>query len=855
MKLFSLSLLFILFSHVHSAGLCDDAPCNGGSCTDTSPTSYTCDCLPGYTGDQCEGCPLGLGGQNCDHDIDECEFNDANTCLNGGTCTQTTDGTTPALGVFHCDCLPGYTGDRCEGCPAGFTGDNCDNYVGMCPQSCENGAACMESVYTRCGPLFNELQCNGFWNQNFCNEINGWCGSTQQHIDGSSGTYDYDPLDPDIPSALIGEFTCTCLPGFTGTNCEEDIDECDDPDPCQNGATCTESATNDDVAPNEFNCDCVVGYSGDVCDVDIDECATAPCQNSATCTQGIGEYNCECLPGYIGTNCEEDIDECATAPCQNGAPCIDGIGEYNCECLPGYIGTNCDQECPEDHGAGFYSWNGIDSICEPCPFGEGSEAGSGVCVDINECIVEPCQNSANCKESGSDADVAPGDFECDCVEEFGYTGTLCNECEAGSGRADDGRCKPCEQPQINSVTSHSAPCADQECPENHGASSDSWNGIDSICEPCPVGEESPAGSGVCVDIDECATAPCQNSATCTQGIGEYTCDCPTGYAGTNCEEDIDECATAPCQNSATCTQGIGEYTCDCPTGYAGTNCEEDIDECDPVPCLNSGTCTETSDGVIPAVGVYHCDCQNGYSGGRCQIDTNECSRTDQCQNGATCSESNLDPSIAIGQYRCNCLTGYTGTNCEQGLCDPNPCLYNSTCTQVNGTHICECPPGHAGPHCERNVAIGCDSVPCQHGGTCENLAGDGFVCNCSTGYNGTNCEIECPPGHAGINCDLHTDFGCDAEPCQQGGTCENRAGDGFTCTCSPLFTGKRCEIDANTENTAVNIILICLIIILVIFISVSCGILCCGDASAAVVVESAKKFEKEQLLNTIKIIF
>ncbi len=37
------------------------------------------------------------------------------------------------------------------------------------------------------------------------------------------------------------------------------------------------------------------------------------------------------------------------------------------------------------------------------------------------------------------------------------------------------------------------------------------------------------------DIEECASDPCQNGATCFEGIDSYLCQCPDGYEGTNCE--------------------------------------------------------------------------------------------------------------------------------------------------------------------------------------------------------------------------------------------------------------------------------------------------------------------------------
>ena len=38
-----------------------------------------------------------------------------------------------------------------------------------------------------------------------------------------------------------------------------------------------------------------------------------------------------------------------------------------------------------------------------------------------------------------------------------------------------------------------------------------------------------------VDIDECASSPCQNSGNCMDQINGYTCNCFHGYDGSNCE--------------------------------------------------------------------------------------------------------------------------------------------------------------------------------------------------------------------------------------------------------------------------------------------------------------------------------
>ena len=38
-----------------------------------------------------------------------------------------------------------------------------------------------------------------------------------------------------------------------------------------------------------------------------------------------------------------------------------------------------------------------------------------------------------------------------------------------------------------------------------------------------------------LDIDECATIPCQNGGSCTDQVNGYTCNCVDGYYGNDCE--------------------------------------------------------------------------------------------------------------------------------------------------------------------------------------------------------------------------------------------------------------------------------------------------------------------------------
>ncbi|XP_014677224.1 PREDICTED: protein crumbs-like [Priapulus caudatus] len=57
----------------------------------------------------------------------------------------------------------------------------------------------------------------------------------------------------------------------------------------------------------------------------------------------------------------------------------------------------------------------------------------------------------------------------------------------------------------------------------------------------------------------------------------------------------DTCAAAPCLNSATCIVTWNDYTCECPPGYRGKDCEL-RDFCYNVTCPDNSTCNNLADG-------------------------------------------------------------------------------------------------------------------------------------------------------------------------------------------------------------------------------------------------------------------
>ncbi|MEQ2213553.1 hypothetical protein XENOCAPTIV_016820 [Xenoophorus captivus] len=86
-----------------------------------------------------------------------------------------------------------------------------------------------------------------------------------------------------------------------------------------------------------FNCNCPPGYKGSTCNEDRNECDIGPnpCEHGGQCKNTDGSFTCKCVRGYSGPRCEQDVNECASSPCLNDGTCLDRIGEYTCICMPG----------------------------------------------------------------------------------------------------------------------------------------------------------------------------------------------------------------------------------------------------------------------------------------------------------------------------------------------------------------------------------------------------------------------------------------------------------------------------------------------------------------------------------------
>uniref|UniRef100_A0AC34G9D5 EGF-like domain-containing protein n=1 Tax=Panagrolaimus sp. ES5 TaxID=591445 RepID=A0AC34G9D5_9BILA len=280
--------------------------------------------------------------------------------------------------------------------------------------------------------------------------------------------------------------------------------------------------------------------------------------------------------------------------------------------------------------------------------------------------------------------------------------------------------------------------------------------------------------------------------TCSNLIGDYSCDCPPGSTGKNCSDNHDDCEQSGSNNictsvdkKATCADGLNEYRCTCSAAYKDDLCTT-YDACFNVTCSNGGTCSTVDN-------KFKCTCPVGWEGDKCQTMTNNC-KPNPCvyteygiKKDATCANK-------LADYDCNCPSGTTGKNCEENNDD---CMWDDTkttnvCNSVDTAATCSdgldkfkctCGPAYKDDQCTTYNA--CFNVTCLNGATCSTVDMQP-VCTCVKGYEGTLCET--------------TYDACVFNHCENGNC--STVGKDFKCSCIKGWEGRHCEI--MTDNCSPN---------------------------------------------------
>ncbi|KAL0901465.1 hypothetical protein ABMA27_006716 [Loxostege sticticalis] len=365
---------------------------------------------------------------------------------------------------------------------------------------------------------------------------------------------------------------------------------------------------------------------GDLCADDAD-CSALP---GAQCARG----GCECRAGYIPTvhrkacveqttqETTEEYSACLSEPCYNLGTCIDLPGStYTCVCAGPYTGLNCESlakdslpgsyiETPSFDGSSYirlkplkayhklnidiefkaFAENGVLLYNQQKPDGTGDfvslalvngylefryNLGNGAIILTSlEKITLNEYHKVSAKRYHRDGILSVDDMEDVAGQSNGHLKALDLAEDAYIGKVPTNYSRVFDNIGTRSgfigcvkylrIIRH-------QVTKKLGRPDSLVVGIENVRE-C---ESSP-----------CVSMPCKNGATCMAIDGsatEYTCICPIGFQGGNCDERLDPCESNPCgyDEGLLCDIGSdGGHVCRClfggEIGSNGNTCNNDV---------------------------------------------------------------------------------------------------------------------------------------------------------------------------------------------------------------------------------------------------------------------------------------
>ncbi|XP_038215243.1 fibrillin-1-like [Zerene cesonia] len=591
--------------------VCKPNPCHPTALCEPSGRTFICKCPKGLIGDPKDvGCRTRSECLNGDNDCPP------DTVCVSGQCTnpcQNACGTNSLCKIVNrkavCLCTEGYElikginacKKRLVKCVSDndCAGDICHNEqcFTACKNStqCDHGEICTKNLCTK--------QCS---KHTQCSIGEACIGSqcllgcrTNEDCPSEEACVNNKCTNPCIGTKICGpnaicsrnqhETVCECPLGFEGTptaqqGCVRKASSCSKTLDCPPDHMCIAHLCQ---VPCQVNSDCAIG---ETC---YDSKCHTVCHSSSNCLHGE-----HCNSGICIAGCKTNSD------CMNNQMCK----ETKCQCLPGF-------EMTQDE-----------------------------CININECIKNPCHPTAQCID-------AIGSFKCICpigaIGDPYKTGCLMpNQCR---------RDNQCEESLVCLRGKCTNPCEKDDPCGTNAVCVVKKHKVTCSCEKGHIGNPFDKKVG-CFRVECVDDSECPNDKFCRQDTNKCS----------------DQCDEAVCKGGS-CKIINHRTSCMCSPGFEliSNRCD-DINECLLHPCPLNSACENTP-------GSFICNCVNGTIH---DISTNHCKRPGDCFSDDDCSE----------------ITKCLENQCVNP-CDKSPCAANTDCYVSKHEPVCECQSGsHGDPY-------------------------------------------------------------------------------------------------------------------------------------------------------------
>uniref|UniRef100_A0A6Q2Z885 Cadherin EGF LAG seven-pass G-type receptor 1a n=1 Tax=Esox lucius TaxID=8010 RepID=A0A6Q2Z885_ESOLU len=610
-----------------------------------------------------------------------------------------------------------------------------------------------------------------------------------------------------------------------------------------------------------LRCRCPAGFTGDYCETEIDLCYSGPCQNNGKCRSREGGYTCDCPENFTGEHCEVNSHSgrCVPGVCKNGARCVDLlIGGFMCQCPPGeYQKPYCEMSTRSFPGQSFITFRGLrqrfhftvsfmfatrDTNALLLYNGRFNEKHDFIALEIikeqiqltfsageDKTTVSPFvlggvsdgqwhrlllhyYNKPNIGRlgiphgpSGEKVAVVSVD-DCDIAMAIHFGGQIGNYSCAAQGTQTG-------QKKSLDLTGPLLLGGVPNLPEDFPVQNRDFVGcmrdltIDSeLVDMASYVANNGTAAGCTAKKDFCTKSVCLNGGVCVNKWSTYSCDCPLGYGGKNCEQVM----PSPQQfdGHALVWWREPEVTIGVPwyvglmfrtRQSSGTLLQANAGDFSKIHILVSSVVrrvalldfpqVRVSDGAWHHVLVELKSIKDGkdikymalvsLDYGMFQPDTPHFAAvfTRGGKSPQTIRLVATTLTVLCGQ---GVRMGETSTNLanvnmregqrirvEEGCQVANPCATNvcpehSRCTDDWSAHSCVCRPGHFG----RDCVDACLLNPCQHVSTCVRRPSSphGYGCQCGPSSYGEYSNLPCARGWWGnpicgpCNCDVSKGF-------------------------------------------------------------------------------------------------